>query len=144
MKRPLTCLLLLFALVAGSGCMEDLVDKQPVLHIVVTGNYIDTLDHPVPGLEVSVAAGLRIDDPWAPVAGPVLTDVSGAFRLEGTLTDPPYLLLKLTARQPGSPNEITFFISPGSLYNAKLEEKGDKWEFGPATVEMKNIRWNPR
>lgn len=143
MKRPLTYLLALLALVAAAGCAEDLVDKQPVLHIVVTGNYIDTLNHPVPGLEVSLASGLGSQDPWLPVAGPVLTDASGAFRLEGALTDPPFMLLKLTALQPESTNEISFFISY-SFYNAKLEEKGDKWEFGPATVEVKNIYWNPR
>lgn len=141
MKQSVILLFALFTLFMGTGCAEDYIEKESVVHLIVRGSFVDTLNNPVPGITVSIYTlhndknGLR--KVWL---DPVVTDAEGRFSMETTTSF--FVNFYITVEKDGIQDEIGGRSAIGDLRWAKLEqETEDQWDFGTFTYDIGTRIW---
>lgn len=145
MKRFWLYLSTLLALVAGTGCAEDLIEMEPVVHLIITGSFVDENHLPVQGLEVwALGSDMTIPSESAIAIGePVVTDAEGAYRIEGTTR--PFTFLHIMVRGRDNEGNLieTGALASVSFLTHELERKGNQWDFGTIERQLPAFVWNP-
>lgn len=124
-----------------TGCIEQAVEQESVVHLIVTGKIEDPTGNPVEGIEVTITGqNLCLPRPFEVEAlGAVYTDVNGSYYFE--VVTHPWSNIQLTTRDIDGPAHGGLFADNGALASpdyrgARLKADDSTWDFGTARLEF--------
>lgn len=135
MKQILLSVLLLTLTV---GCSEQIIERTPVVHLLVFGTVVDkTTGAPIEGIQVTMT-NANYTTPVDPICPPVLTDKAGSYHLDYTGT--PIYKIRFIIDDIDGPDHGGYYghtLSTTSIdySQATLQANDSFWDFG--TIEKK-------
>jgi hypothetical protein len=132
-------IILAVLLTIASGCSEQIIEKTPVVHLLVSGHVIDESGgRLLEGMQVTLfnGKGYNLLNP-NPICPPVLTDETGSYQFE--YTGQPLIELYLYVVDIDGPEHGGYysegcFLRWVDYSQSPLQAEGDFWDFG--TIEI--------
>ena len=148
MKRiPIFLTALLLTLTAG--CSEQIIDKTPIVHLLISGTVLDSqTGAPIEGLKVTLTDRINniyIED-RTPACPPVLTDGTGTYRFDSTgtpLTDFYLFIDDIDGPEHGGDYGSNNIYADWIDYRqASLQETSDHWDYGSIEKKVETLCLN--
>ena len=135
------CSMTILLMATGTSCCEQIIDREPVVHISAVGEIYDLDGNSIAGLEVTPCT--IVGGSYQQIGSPVMTNEEGIYRIDITTRPWTYLVVKVKDID-GPANGGTFIdtklVESIDYQRVQLNDNGTTWDFGTIMILFPSIR----